>query len=216
MISDATALMTSAFLLLGYYFYALIRLRKDSYSSMPSMNTLVRQTWVENIMKGGPGKDILAVQTLRNSTMAATFFASTAILLVIAVLNLLTRTSDNPDVIFETLYRNAVNGNIATLKLLLLLVEFWATFFCFALAVRMYNHVGFLINSQCQLITPELVAELLNRGGQYYSLGMHAYYLALPVLFWVFGAIYLLIATIGVIALLYHADFGVLHGHSFK
>ncbi len=50
------------------------------------------------------------------------------------------------------------------------------------------------------------MAQLLNRSGNYYSLGMRAYYLSVPLVFWLFGPLYLLIASIGLVVALYHVD----------
>ena len=217
MISDTTAFTISLIIMVCYYLYVRVRLHKNPFYSMPALNTMARSAWVENMMDGKPGRDILAVQTLRNSTMAATFFASTAILLVIGVLNLVPRNGDVPTAVFEILYRHATDGDAGTLKLLCLLGTYFWAFFCFSLAVRMYNHVSFLINSANSgypFITPALVTDLLNRGGYYYSLGMHTYYLSLPVLFWLFGPIYLMVASVGVVVLMYHADYGGLHSEN--
>ena len=82
-------------------------------------------------------------------------------------------------------------------------------FFCFSLAVRLYNHVGYLINAGGDprlSPTPAFVARLLNRGGRYYSLGMRAYYLSVPLVFWLFGPWYLVISACGVVAVLFHVD----------
>jgi len=208
MITDTVSFITSITIIALYHLYRLLLVRNNPFCSIKTVNIKAREAWVDNIMSGGPGKDILAVQTLRNSTMSATFFASTAILLVLGVLNLLHTESKEPIAVFDTLRRRLTDGDIDTIKLLVLLVELLLTFFWFSLAVRMYNHVGFLINSSNSKYTfpPDFVAELLNRGGRYYSLGMRTYYLSWPVLFWLFGPIYLLAGTIGLIILLYHAD----------
>jgi uncharacterized membrane protein len=209
MITDTVACSVSLFLIVGYHLFLRLQLHHNPSYSIQAINATARKAWVESIMTGGPGKDVLAVQTLRNSTMAATFFASTAILLIMGVLNLLPRNGEIPTTVFETLHRHAVNGDVGTVKLLLLLAEFFWAFFCFSLAVRMYNHVGFLINSTSggvRLLSPTFVARMLNRGGRYYSLGMRAYCFSLPVLFWLFGPIYMIAAAIGVVALLYHSD----------
>ncbi len=209
MVTDLEAVCLSAVIILGYWLVIRLRFRQNLLFFVPMINAHARDAWVENMMGGGPGKDILAVQTLRNSTMAATFFASTAILLVIGVLNLIPRNGDVPTAVFEVLYRHALAGDVGALKLLLLLGEYFWTFFCFSLAVRMYNHVSFLINSvneRYEFITQALVAGFLKRAGHYYSLGMHTYYLSLPVVFWLFGPVFLIIATIGAVALMFHAD----------
>jgi uncharacterized membrane protein len=95
------------------------------------------------------------------------------------------------------------------MKLLPLVVDFFWAFFAFSLAIRMYNHVGYLINSTAggrKTPTPAYVATLLNRGGWYYSIGMRSYYMSVPLVFWLFGPWYMLAASIGLITVLYHVD----------
>ena len=83
-------------------------------------------------------------------------------------------------------------------------------FFSFSLAIRVYNHVGYLINVPLSLnhksISPQHVAEHLNRAGSYYSIGMRAFYFIVPVVFWLFGPHFMLAATGGLIAVLYRVD----------
>ena len=173
------------------------------------MNYAARAAWVENIM-ADKSKEILAVQTLRNSTMAATFLASTAILLIFGVLNLMQKDAGGDNVL-HALQSGLLGGdNLEQFKLLVLLVAFFWAFFSFSMAVRMYNHVGYLINSSndkhhfCP--TPMYVARLLNRSGSYYSYGMRAYYLSVPLVFALFNPYYLIIASLGLIVALYNID----------
>ena len=201
------AFAVSAVLILGYHLYLRARLRYDPAYTIQAVNAQARVTWVDNIMSGS-GKDILAVQTLRNSTMAATFLASTAILLIMGVINMMPK-GDAGTPLLESLHRHAVAGDLATLKLLPFLVVFFCAFFCFSQAVRLYNHVGYLINSASGgrlSPTPALVARVLNRSGRYYSLGMRAYYLSVPLVFWLFGPWYLIAGAVGLVAVLYHVD----------
>jgi len=198
----------SAALILTYYLYLRARLRNNPSYTIQAVNTKARVAWVENIMSGDGGKEILAVQTLRNSTMAATFLASTAILLIMGVLNLMPKGA-GASTLFQSLQAHAVTGDLPTLKLLSLLVDFFWAFFCFSLAVRLYNHVGYLINSGGGgrlSPTPAFVARLLNRSGRYYSLGMRAYYLSVPLVFWLFGPWYLIGSAIALVAVLYSVD----------
>ena len=63
-------------LILGIYQYRLRRhVRNDPHATVQGMNARVRAAWVEMIMTG-TGRDVMAVQTFRNSTMAATLMAS--------------------------------------------------------------------------------------------------------------------------------------------
>jgi uncharacterized membrane protein len=206
---NVMAFILSATLILIYYGYLRTRLRNNPSYTIQAVNARARASWVEYIMKGGGGTDVLAVQTLRNSTMAATFLASTAILLMMGVLNLVLNDTGGAAAILETVHQHAEQGDLATLKLLPLLVDFFWAFFCFSLAVRLYNHVGYLINAHetgSSPHTPAFVARLLNRSGRYYSLGMRAYYFSVPLVFWQFGPWYLIGGAIGLVVVLYTVD----------
>lgn len=156
------------------------------------------------------GKDILAVQTLRNSTMAATFLASTAVLLIIGVLTL----SGQGDKLENTWHAlNILGAKHAELwlgKLLILLLDLFVAFFNFSMAIRVFNHVGYMINVPLALnhkmIRPAHVAIHLNRAGKFYSNGMRAYYFTVPLVFWLFGPHFMLLSTLGLIVVLYRLD----------
>jgi uncharacterized membrane protein len=95
------------------------------------------------------------------------------------------------------------------IKLLLLLLDFFIAFFSFTSAIRMFNHVGYMISipagSDSTIKVPQ-VASHLNRAGRYYSLGMSAYYISVPLVFWLFGPVFLVLATIGLVIVLYYLD----------
>jgi uncharacterized membrane protein len=198
-----------SFLLIGsYHLYLRSRLRRDRGYTIQSVNNDARAAWVENIMSD-KSKDILAVQTLRNSTMAATFLASTAILLIMGVLNLM--HDGGSESVLHSLQNGIISGgDLEEIKLLILLIAFFTAFFSFSLAVRMYNHIGYLINSsntkQQFCPTSDYVSRLLNRSGSYYSYGMRAYYLSVPLVFGLFSPYYMVFASIVLVVVLYHID----------
>ncbi|EXJ16567.1 DUF599 domain-containing protein [Imhoffiella purpurea] len=204
---DASAVLISLSLILGYHLYLRLRLRHDSAYTIQSINKQARTSWVQSLMDR-PGQEVLAVQTLRNSTMAATFLASTAILLIMGVLNLMQQT-DLGDSLLSSLHDGQAQIRLGHLKLLALLVDFFWAFFCFSQALRMYNHVGYLINAgpnRNPTISPSYVARLLNRSGHYYSLGMRSYYVSVPLVFWLFGSYALLLSSVALVVVLYHID----------
>ena len=207
--SNVISFSSSLGLIVGYQLYLRYRLRNNPAYTIQAINSQAREIWVESIMTSSD-RNVLAVQTLRNSTMAATFLASTAILLIIGVLNLMQKNDSIGSVLSLVQKENwAMFTNIQGLKLLPLLVVFFWAFFCFTLAIRMYNHVGYLINASGGKAlgpTPSFVAQLLNRSGHYYSLGMRAYYLSVPLVFWMFGPLFLIVASIGLVVVLYHVD----------
>lgn len=209
LVINSIAFALSLALVVGYHIYLRYNVRRNSAYTIQAINNQARESWVANIM-ATRSEAVLAVQTLRNSTMAATFLASTAILLSIGVLNLMQK-NDTLSNILSPMHAGTAEfaNNLWAVKLLPLLVVFFSAFFCFSLAVRMYNHVGYLINASNDrdfCLAPGYVSRLLNRSGRYYSLGMRAYYLSVPLVFWLFGPLYLLAASVGMVIVLHHVD----------
>ena len=207
--NDVFSFIFSALMLVAYQIFLWRKTRAEPTYTVQAVNTFARRVWVETIMNDSE-KGVLAVQTLRNSTMAATFLASTAVLLIIGALTL-SGQGEKLDSTWQAL--NSLGAKHAELrigKLLILLVDLFIAFFSFAMAVRIYNHVGYMINVPLTLkhraISPVHVAAYLNSGGKFYSIGMRAYYYAVPLVFWLFGPHFMLVATIVLIAFLYHLD----------
>ena len=206
---DLYSFILSVILLTGYHLYIRYKIRKNPAYTIQAVSTIARTAWVESIMQGN-GREVLAVQTLRNSTMAATFLASTAVLLIIGVLTL----SEQGDRMGNTWHAlNIVGTQHAGLwltKLLLILLTLFAAFFSFSMAVRVYNHVGYMINvplsRNFKMLCPAHVAVHLNRAGRFYSIGMRAYYFVVPLVFWLFGPHFMLLSTVALIIVLYHLD----------
>jgi len=205
---DIAGFVLSVVLLGVYHLYLHQRVKRSPAYTVQAVNVMARSAWVERIMKNEDG--ILAVQTLRNSTMAATFLASTAVLLIIGVLTL----SEQGDKLGGTWHAlNVVGATRAELwltKLLMLMLDLFAAFFAFSMSIRVFNHVGYMINvpkaAGHKSISPRHVAVHLNRAGRFYSIGMRAYYFLVPLVFWLFGPHFMLLATIGLIFVLYRID----------
>lgn len=206
---DIYSFVTSALLLLAYYLFIAHKTRKNPAYTVQSVNIIARTAWVESIMRDG-GKEVLAVQTLRNSTMAATFLASTSVLLIIGVLTL----SAQGDKMEGTWHALNMAGNthneLWLTKLLIMLLDLFVAFFSFSMAVRVFNHVGYMINVPLarnhKMICPQHVAIHLNRAGMFYSVGMRAYYFTVPLVFWLFGPHFMLLSTLAMILILYRLD----------
>ncbi|TRZ65982.1 MAG: DUF599 domain-containing protein [Rhodocyclaceae bacterium] len=206
--ADALSLFLSVLLLILYHWFLRRKEQRDPSYTVQAVNRIARTAWVENVMR--EGKDILAIQTLRNSTMAATFLASTAVLMIIGVLTL-SGQGDKLDATWHSLnVFGAKHPELWMFKLICLLLDLFFAFFSFAMSIRVFNHVGYMINVPSSLnhkaITPEHVAIYLNRAGRFYSLGMRAYYFSVPLLFWLFGPHLMLIATLGLVFVLYRLD----------
>jgi uncharacterized membrane protein len=205
--NDILGFLASVSLLILYHAYLRSKVRKDPTYTVQAINRIARRIWVETLMNQGK-PDVVAVQTLRNSTMAATFLASTAVLLIMGVLTLSSQSQLNAWQVFNS--NGANHQELWLFKLMLLLINLFVAFFSFSMSIRVYNHVGFLINVPLQLNIPSLsaqhIAVQLNSAGKFYSIGMRTYYYCVPLVFWLFGPHLMLLATIALIPLLYKHD----------
>lgn len=206
--TDLLSFIVSAVALLGYQLYLNWRTRRDPASSAQDVMLLARAAWVESVMR--ERRDILAVQTLRNSTMAASFMASTAVLLIIGVLTLSAQGDQLTGTWHSLNFLGHFSAEMWLFKLLVMLFDLLSAFFAFSMSVRMFHHIGYLINVP---LAPPLgtshthhVVAQLNRAGTYYRIGTRAYYFTVPLLFWLFGPLFLLGATALLIFFLYHLD----------
>lgn len=201
---------TSLLLLVLYHVHLYRKMRDDPLSTSLGLARRTRVLWVHSIMAGK--KDILAIQTLRNWTMAATFLASAAILIGLGIFNL-ALTADKQGELSLMMGPLAIDHpGLWTAKLILLGIDFLFAFFSFMLAVRYFNHTGFMINLPTDDntdISVYDVIQILERGGTHYTLGMRAYYMTIPLALWLFGPLWLMAGTLLMIATLYRLDRGV-------
>lgn len=207
--SDILAFCASAALVGGYYLRLARQVRRDPTYTIHGVNQLARTLWVAHVMRN-PARDVMAVQTLRNFVMGASLMASTATLLIIGTLTL-SGQAENIARSWHVL--NVVGAHAAELwivKVLLLLVDFIVAFFAFAMAVRLANHVVFMLNvpehDSHHNLAPDAVARRLNRAGNLFAIGMRAFFFAIPLVFWLFGPVFLFVATIGLVLALDRLD----------
>jgi len=137
---DLIAFLVSALLIMSYYVYLGVRTLKVPNSSVHALNAQIREHWVDMVINQ-PNMEILAIQTLRNSVMAANFMASTSILLIIGALNISDKIGQ------WTLHWHPyglskhIPAEIWQIKLGVLLLDYCIAFYCFSMAIRFFNHV---------------------------------------------------------------------------
>ncbi|NEX60488.1 DUF599 domain-containing protein [Noviherbaspirillum galbum] len=206
---ELLAVAFSLALLAGYYAFLVRQVRRDPDYTIHAINQRARQVWVAEVMRNS-SKDIMAVQALRNYVMAATFKASSAVLLIIGTLTL----SGQAENLSHTwhVFDGAAGPAPAwwVTKVVCLLTVLIVAFFAFAMTVRILNHVVFMISIPAAeangQLAPERVAARLNRAGKCYSVGMRAYFTTVPLVFWLFGPGLLVLASIGLVLALYILD----------
>jgi uncharacterized membrane protein len=160
---------------------------------------MTRERWVMMIMNSGK-LEILAIQTLRNSVMTASFMATTATLLLIGVLNLSEKIGQWSALLHPLLSVCQTSNELWQVKLGVLLLSFVIAFYYFAMAIRFFNHVGYMINLPTDEDLCQQTCAYLNKAGSYYTFGIRTFFFSLPIIFWFLGPCFLILATLSLIA----------------
>lgn len=209
--TDIACFVLSLLIVAAYYILHAIRVKKDASYSIHFVNGVVRRAWVEHVMRN-PGKDVMAVQTLRNFIMNGILMVSTTSLLIVGTLTLSGQTENIARSWHVISLGGSHSAELWIVKIMCLLADFLVAFFSYVLSIRLANHVLFMVNvpkevyGQQRALSPEAVALRLNRAGQFVAIGTRAYFFAIPLVFWLFGPIYMLVATIGTVIILSRLD----------
>lgn len=191
-------------ILLAYHLRLVQQVRRQPLSTVVGRNRQVRDAWVAKIVEHGA--DLLAVQSLRNWSMTATFLASTAILLGLGVLHFLFTAEQTVQLALLREGAGALVRDPGAIKLMILASLFLSAFFSFAQTLRLLNHLAFALAVSTPAEAPA-VARQLHLASYCFTVGMRGYYLALPVALWLFGPLHFLVATVVLVALLQRLDY---------
>ncbi|XP_019416588.1 PREDICTED: uncharacterized protein LOC109327870 [Lupinus angustifolius] len=201
---------------IGYHLWLWYSTRTRPHSTIIGINSSARRNWVAAILKDNDKKNILAVQSLRNTIMGSTLMATTSILLSSGLAALISSTYSvkKPLQLNETVY-GAHGEFIVALKYVTLLTIFLFSFFCHSLSIRFINQVNILINipqDPMSLVTPEYVNEILEKGFILNTVGNRLFHCALPLVLWIFGPVLVFLCCLIMVAVLYNLDFVVTSG----
>ena len=206
-LQEIMLVLLAAIVTLAYHLHLYSKVRREPLKTAIGITNHARQMWVKGVIRDR--RDIMAVQTLRNQVMAATFLASTAILISLGLFSAAFRPGVFSEISHALNLLGAKNETLWMFKLMLLAIIFFITFFNFTLAIRYYNHAGFMINTFEQndsTVSEEAVTQVVNHGALHYTIGMRGFYLAVPMALWLFGPIWMLAGSLVLIAVLYRLD----------
>ncbi|XP_051151588.1 uncharacterized protein LOC127265692 [Andrographis paniculata] len=193
-------------LCMAYHAWLWHAVRTRPLSTIIGTNSRARRFWVAAIVKDNEKKNILAVQTLRNTIMGSTLMATTSILLCSGLAAVISSTYSVKKPLNDAVY-GAHGEFMVALKYVTLLLVFLFSFFCHSLSIRFINQVNFLINCPADDVSPEYVADLLERGLTLNAVGNRLFYAALPLLLWIFGPVLVFLCFLTMVPVLYNLDF---------
>jgi len=76
-LQEMMLVVSTAVVIIAYHAHLYTKVRRDPLTTAVGITNHARQMWVKGVIRDR--RDIMAVQTLRNQVMAATFLASTAL-----------------------------------------------------------------------------------------------------------------------------------------
>jgi hypothetical protein len=179
------ATLCTVALLLGHELVLAFAQRSRPDRMARSAHAVLREEWFTSVSQH-PGSEILAVQTLRNALMSATMTASTAVLGLIGTVTL---AAPSLNASFGSVAVQATAPFSVTPRLLLellLITLLFASLVCSAMAVRYYNHVGFIsgmpVGSDARQRWARAGTAYVRRAGILYSWGLRYLILVAPIL----------------------------------
>ena len=199
--------LSAVFVISAYHSHLYRKVHRYPLTTAIGITNHARRMWVKGVIRDK--RDILAVQTLRNQVMAATFLASTSILVSLGLLSAAFRPGVFSDVSHALNLLGTKTETLWMFKLMLLGILFFFTFFNFTLSIRYNNHAGFMINTfehNDATVSEEAVTQVVNHGALHYTIGMRGVYLSVPLALWLFGPLWMLAGSLVLVSVLYRLD----------
>ncbi|MFN3303384.1 MAG: DUF599 family protein [Roseateles sp.] len=165
--------------LAGYEVLLWLQQRRGPQRSAPARHAGLREVWFR-MVSAQKGAELLAVQTLRNSLMSATLLASTAALALMGTVTLAAPSLHGLDAV-------AGLGGIGPRLVLelVLLVLLFASLVSSLMAVRLYNHAGFIggmpVEAAERSRWTDAGARYVRRAGLLYGVALRQLVLVVPV-----------------------------------
>ena len=181
-----------------YHVWLWHRVRTQPNTTIIGINASGRHNWVAAMLKDNDKKNILVVQSLRNTIMGSTLIATTSILLSAGLAAVISSTYSIKKPLDDAVY-GAHGEFMLALKYVTLLTIFLFSFFCHSRSIRFINQVNILINTPqdpMSLVTPEYMSELLEKGFVLNTVGNRLFYAALPILLWIFGPVLVFLCSL--------------------
>jgi hypothetical protein len=175
------AVLTTVMALVGYELALALAQRRDPLRLARSAHATMREEWFTAVSHQ-PGSEILAVQTLRNSMMSATMIASTAAL---ALMGTAALSVPSLHIGLHQANTDAFVIEPRTVLDLMLMTMLVASLLSSAMAVRYYNHAGYIgampVGSDARIRWLAVGIRYVRAAGTLYSWSLRHLILVVPI-----------------------------------
>ncbi|MBT8763679.1 DUF599 domain-containing protein [Desulfohalobiaceae bacterium Ax17] len=197
---DIIALIVFLLCYVGYHGFYLFLLRKCPQRTVKSYVNKFREDGIEHMI--AKDNHIVIIQAIRDVIMVCNFLASSTLIFIGALLNLLL----NIDKIEKNL--QIWNFNLFEFKILFMVGILSASFIFLVSALRYYRHVAMMVMTRPETImkytgepAPKYIGALLNSGCGYYTLGSRGLMYSLLLLVWMINTLSFIFVVIAITVL---------------
>ena len=188
-------------------------------SVLASTNRVRRQWMLQTTRREVRVVDAVVMQSLSTSP---SFFASTTILIIGGLLAALSTTEKASELVRDLPFAAQTSMLVFDLKLFLLLAIFVYCFFRFTWSMRQYTFGAMLVAAAPELeqfdaagaaaemqrnAFADKAGRLVSLAAETFNDGLRGYYFAFAAIGWFFSSMAFMVATIGVIVILYRREF---------
>lgn len=199
---------------LGYTRYAIWK-GKDT-PCLASVLHLYREDWMRRLLMRD--NRIADANVIGNLERNASFFASSTLIILAGILTVLGSTERAVSVLAELPFVQAVSRELSEIKLICVALVFVYSFFTFSWCMRQYNFSAMLVGAapmisernvteQERKAYAERTARVISMAANEFNLGLRSYYFGLATLAWFINPWIYMLATAGVVLVLYRREF---------
>ncbi|MDZ5695756.1 DUF599 domain-containing protein [Chelativorans sp. M5D2P16] len=200
----------SLFPLLCWVFYNMLASRIEVVR--PSLSVIMsaqRRRWVHNAVRRDTPLDAILSGNLMS---AVSFFASTTVLIILALFAVYGQISSVVEAVNIIQPRQEISKVDVEIHLALILVIFVLAFLSFTLSLRQFNHFCIMLGAadHSEKQDPDeiyVMAALNTLGARNFNQGIRAYYFALGMLAWFISPIAAIAVTVLIFAVILYREF---------
>ncbi|MBV2131968.1 DUF599 family protein [Pseudomonas sp. MAP12] len=198
----------------GYTRYAIWK--GGSTPCLASVLHLYRHDWMCRLLMRD--NRIADANVIGNLERNASFFASSTLIILAGVLTVLGSTERAVSVLAELPFVQAVSREVAEVKIIAVAMVFIYSFFTFTWCMRQYNFAAMMVGA-APMLTEEQVTEqerksyaertarVISMAANQFNFGLRSYYFGLATLAWFINPWFYMLATAGVVFVLYRREF---------
>ncbi|XP_010538556.1 PREDICTED: uncharacterized protein LOC104812870 [Tarenaya hassleriana] len=191
---------------LSYHLILLYRVLYFPYTTVIGFMNIDKSIWVDRIMQARKDELGNALTVLSSSISVSTFLASVSLSLSSLIGAWIGSSPSSTTIFTGKFIYGDTSPTTMIIKYTALLACFLAAFACFVQSTRQFLHANYLLTTPGGDIPAEMVKRAVVRGGNFWSVGLRALYLALDLLIWLFGPIPMLVNSVMMVVILHYLD----------